>query len=296
MGRIGGFTDDAAASEYHGSYARVRAQWPSASEDLYVPTRFGTTHVIRHGTGTPVVLLPGSGATAANWSPNAAALGQRHMVIAVDTLGYPGLGNHTAPFSGPADLGVWLVDLLDGLGLDTAHVGGLSYGAWASMQLAWHAPARVESLLLLEPAGNSLGRPPLRSLPALLRLLAARSEGAYERFGRVVEGGWPNDRDRQRLVDFGMAHYRAAVPMIRYASDEQVRRLVRPTLLVLGGASIVHRPRQVLARAEALLPDVHAEIIPGAPHPLTETHADLVNAKLLAFLARTEEQAARREL
>lgn len=287
MGRIGGFTDELAAARYREIYARVRAQWPAAAEDVQVPTRFGSTHVIRYGQGPPVVLVPGSGATAANWSPNAAALGERHTVIAADTLGYPGLDDQTAPFEGPADLGIWLADLLDGLRVDTAHVGGLSYGAWAAMQLAWHAPARVRSLLLLEPAGNSLSRPPLRSLPALLRLLAARSEAAYERFGSVVEGGWPNDRDRQRLVNFGMAHYRTGVPMVRRVSDEQLRRLTQPALLLLGGASVVHDPRKVLARARALMPAVRAEIVPDAPHPLSETHANYVNGQVLAFLGQT---------
>ncbi|MFI9382521.1 alpha/beta fold hydrolase [Kutzneria sp. NPDC052558] len=286
MGKIGGFTDELSASEYRGIYARVRAQWPDAAEDLHVPTRFGDTHVITYGTGTPLVLVPGSGATAANWSPNAVALGERHTVFAVDTLGYPGLGDQTAPFAGPADLGIWLADVLDGLAIDTAHVGGLSYGAWACMQLAWHAPRRVRSLLLLEPGGNSLGRPPLRSLPAALRLLAARDEAAYARFGLIVEGGWPNDPDRRRLVNFGMGHYRTAVPLIRYASDEQVRRLDRPTLLLLGGASVVHKPAVVLARARALMPRVRAEILDGAPHPLAETHAAIVNERMLDFLGQ----------
>ncbi|QUQ66194.1 alpha/beta fold hydrolase [Kutzneria sp. CA-103260] len=284
MGKTGGFNDELSASQYRGIYARVRAQWPAAAEDLDVPTRFGRTHVIKYGQGPPVVLVPGSGATAANWSPNAAALGERHTVISVDTLGFPGLGQQTEPFTGPSDLGVWLADLLDGLRVDTAHVGGLSYGAWASMQLAWHAPARVESLLLLEPGGNSLGRPPLRSLPAMVRLLLARSEAAYERFGRVVEGGWPNDRDRQRLVNFGMANYLSAVPMIKYVSDDQLRRLDQPTLLLLGGTSIVHDPVTVLARARALMPNVQAEIIEGAPHPLAETHAEIINERMLEFL------------
>jgi pimeloyl-ACP methyl ester carboxylesterase len=284
MGQIGGFKDSGAAKEYRRIYARVRAQWPPGAEDHDVETRFGRTHVIRHGHGTPIVLVPGSGATAANWAPNAEALGARHTVIAVDTLGYPGLGAQTAPIRRPVDLALWLEDVLDQLGVEAAHIGGLSYGAWASMQLAWHEPRRVESLLLLEPGGNSLGRPPLRSVPRFLRMLVGRGEAEFERFGRFVEGGWPNDPDRQRLVNFGMAHYRPSVPMIRYAKDEQLRRLYVPTLVLLGENSIVHNPRQVLARVQRLMPEAQAEIIQGAPHPLTETHADVVNERILGFL------------
>ncbi|EWM10996.1 alpha/beta fold hydrolase [Kutzneria sp. 744] len=288
MGKIGGFTDSASAKQYRQIYARVRAQWPAGAEDHDVQTRFGRTHVIRYGQGPPILLVPGTGATAENWSPNAEALGARHTVIAVDTLGLPGLGAQTAPIRRPVDLALWLEDVLDQLGIDTAHVGGLSYGAWASMQLAWHEPRRVESLLLLEPGGNSLGRPPLPSLPRFLRLLALRTEAEFERFGRFVEGGWPNDPDRQRVVNFGMAHYRPSVPMIRYAKDAQVRRLHMPTLVLLGENSIVHDPRQVLDRVRSLMPEVEADIIDGAPHPLAETHAGTVNDRILAFLTSHE--------
>jgi pimeloyl-ACP methyl ester carboxylesterase len=156
------------------------------------------------------------------------------------------------------------------------------------MQLAWHEPRRVESLLLLEPGGNSLGRPPLPSLPRFLRLLAVRTEAEFERFGRFVEGGWPNDPDRQRVVNFGMAHYRPSVPMIRYTKDAQVRGLHMPTLVLLGENSIVHDPRQVLDRVRSLMPDVEADIIDGAPHPLAETHASAVNDRILAFLTSHE--------
>ncbi|MFC0548936.1 alpha/beta fold hydrolase [Kutzneria chonburiensis] len=284
MGRIGGFKDSGSVRHYREIYARVRAQWPPGAEDLRVDTRFGGTHVIRHGTGPPVVLVPGSGATAANWVPNAGALAASYTVIALDTLGYPGLGTQIAPIGRPVDLALWLEDVLDGLGIDTAHVGGLSYGAWASMQLAWHAPRRVDSLLLLEPGGNSIGRPPLRALPTFLRMLVNRTEAEYERFGRLVEGGWPNDPDRQRLVNYGLAHYRSSVPMIRYASDEQLHRLRMPSLVLLGENSIVHDASKVRTRVRRLMPEACVEIIPGAPHPLAETHAEVVNEKVLAFL------------
>jgi len=75
--------------------------------------------------------------------------------------------------------------------------------------------------------------------------------------------------------------------MIRYVSDDQLRRLDQPALLLLGGASIVHHPGKVLARARALMPEVWAEVIDGAPHPLAETHADIVNERMLAFLGQT---------
>jgi pimeloyl-ACP methyl ester carboxylesterase len=99
-----------------------------------------------------------------------------------------------------------------------------------------------------------------------------------------MEGGWPNDPDRQRLVNYGIARYRPSVPMIRHASDEQLHRLRMPSLVLLGENSIVHEPGKVLARVRRLMPEAQVEIIPGAPHPLADTHAEVVNEKVLAFL------------
>ncbi len=69
-------------------------------------------------------------------------------------------------------------------------------------------------------------------------------------------------------------------------TDEQLRSITVPVLLRLGEKSEIHRSADVCARAEALLPDVDAEIVAGAGHALAASHTDLVAARLVDFLGR----------
>jgi pimeloyl-ACP methyl ester carboxylesterase len=171
------------------------------------------------------------------------------------------------------------------LGIEDAHFCGLSYGAWAATLVALHAPFRVRTLALTEPAGNTFGRMPLSSLPAVLRLLCDHSESGLARFGRHVEGGWSTDFDHRRLVNFGMANYRVRLPLMRRHSDAELRRITQPTLVLVAGASVAHNPAKVVHRARTLLPDAKVELIAGAPHPLPETHPQVVTDHLADWLS-----------
>ena len=69
------------------------------------------------GTGPPVVLLHGLGATKASFLPTVAALAENHRVIAMDL---PGFGESDKPFPAPYDaeyFATWVEALLDELGI-----------------------------------------------------------------------------------------------------------------------------------------------------------------------------------
>jgi pimeloyl-ACP methyl ester carboxylesterase len=106
----------------------------------------------RSGTGAPLVLLHGLGASRRSWDPVLPALAARFDVIAVDL---PGFG-HSAPLPGPGEvppavLAQSVADLLDALGVSHPHVVGNSLGGWVALELASRRP--VASLTLLSPAG-----------------------------------------------------------------------------------------------------------------------------------------------
>ena len=106
----------------------------------------------RSGTGAPLVLLHGLGASRRSFDPVLPALVSRFDVIAVDL---PGFGD-SAPLPGPGEvppavLAQHVADLLDELGVSTPHVVGNSLGGWVALELASRRP--VASLTLLSPAG-----------------------------------------------------------------------------------------------------------------------------------------------
>jgi pimeloyl-ACP methyl ester carboxylesterase len=108
--------------------------------------------VTRSGTGAPLVLLHGLGASRRSWAPVLPALASRFDVIAVDL---PGFGDSASlPGRGevpPAVLAQSVADLLDELGVSAPHLAGNSLGGWVALELASRRP--VGSLTLLSPAG-----------------------------------------------------------------------------------------------------------------------------------------------
>src|SRR3569623_1606554 len=72
-------------------YAQFLQHWPKPCEQLRVPTSQGETFVIASGRaeGPAVVMLHGSASNSVVWMRDAAVLGERFRVYAVDMIGEP---------------------------------------------------------------------------------------------------------------------------------------------------------------------------------------------------------------
>ena len=100
------------------------------------------------GDGSPLVLLHGLGGSRLSWEPQLAGLSARHRVVAWDQPGYgasqplPGVVTFTA-------LAGAVIDLLDTLDVESAHLGGISFGGMIAQYVTASSPSRVRSLALL---------------------------------------------------------------------------------------------------------------------------------------------------
>lgn len=122
----------------------------------------GTTiHYHDAGEGPVVMLLHGGGPGASGWSnfsQNVPALSQRFRVLVVDQPGY-GQSGKVLPPDGEArsQFGArCLIELLDQLGIERAHLVGNSLGGRTALTMALNSPDRVDRLLLMGPGGGSL--------------------------------------------------------------------------------------------------------------------------------------------
>jgi pimeloyl-ACP methyl ester carboxylesterase len=105
------------------------------------------------GSGEPVVCIHGLGGTKASFMPTVSALApEGFRVISIDL---PGFGDSHTPRSGRYDA-PWfsgaVVEVLDELGIERAHLVGNSMGGRVAIEAALLHPDRVNKLVLLSPA------------------------------------------------------------------------------------------------------------------------------------------------
>jgi pimeloyl-ACP methyl ester carboxylesterase len=121
--------------------------------DKFIDTRFGTIHACVEGSGPALLLAHGS--NPANswqvWEHNMAALvGAGLTVYALDLVGYGQSGGERVDHRQQARA---ILDLMDAEGLQTATIGGVSWGGMIALELALSAPQRIERLILVDAAG-----------------------------------------------------------------------------------------------------------------------------------------------
>jgi pimeloyl-ACP methyl ester carboxylesterase len=158
-----------------------------------IGTSAGSLSTMDAGTGEPVILIHGLGATKASFLPTLAALTPGYRAIAVDLPGFgdsdkPVLGSYDAPFFARA-----MIALLDALGIERAHVIGNSMGGRVGIEMGLRYPERVRRLVLLAPSLAWLRSRPwapyLRWVPTQLGLIQPAPRPVVEAIVRRVVPG-----------------------------------------------------------------------------------------------------------
>jgi non-heme chloroperoxidase len=254
------------------------------------------------GSGPPVVFSHGWPLSSDSWESQMLFLASRGFrCIAHDRRGH---GRSSQPWHGN-DMDTYADDLaalMDHLRLDGATVIGFSTGGGeVARYIGRHGTERVAKIalvsavppLMLKTPANPEGLPievfdELRaaSLANRAQLYQDLANGPFFGFNR------PGAERSQGTVDWfwmqGMlAGHKNAYDSIEAFSEtdftEDLRRFDKPTLLVHGDDDQIV-PFVAAARAAVAIVK-HAKLIvyPGAPHGLTDTHKDRLNADLLAF-------------
>ena len=110
------------------------------------------------GSGTPIVFVHEYAGDIRSWEPQVRHFSRRYRCITYNARGYP-------PSDVPPDVDSYsqararddILAMLDGLGLDRAHIVGLSMGAFATLHFGMHYASRAMSLVV---AGCGYGAHP----------------------------------------------------------------------------------------------------------------------------------------
>ena len=104
-------------------------------------------HYETEGSGDPLILIPYLSADHACYAFQTPEYSKHFTCVAVDPRGAGTTDKPTGPYS-IEQLADDIAGLMDALGIDRAHVAGMSFGAAAGMWLAAKYPGRVASLSL----------------------------------------------------------------------------------------------------------------------------------------------------
>ncbi|MBI4694651.1 MAG: alpha/beta hydrolase [Gammaproteobacteria bacterium] len=117
-------------------------------------------HYYRAGRGEPLLYLHHL-IGIAGFEPALGKLAEHFDVIAPYAPGWgPAKDDLEKMDPGPLDLTLHFCDVLDALGVASAHVAGISIGGWMAAELAAIAPQRVQKLVLVNPLGLWLEEAP----------------------------------------------------------------------------------------------------------------------------------------
>ena len=293
-GEPGSWVSDAAREKFMAAYEQVFELWPQPREESDIETATATTrvHAYRpHPGGDPVVLLTGAGGNAAAWFPHVAALAEDGPVYGIDM---PGDANPSVPralVTPPASCAAWLDELLGKLSDRPAHLVGFSYGGWVAMNQAIRAPRRVASITLLDPAG-------LTKLDARFWLWLSISGLATltpmplrRRLARWLDSPAMLQPELMTLMWAAIRGYRAEPKFPGVLTDDELRAITVPVLLITGARSAMLTPAEAHARG-SLMPHAQVAVVPGSHGGFNRI--DELNDRIAVFIngQATDKQAA----
>lgn len=68
-------------------------------------------------------------------------------------------------------------------------------------------------------------------------------------------------------------------------TDVELKQIDLPALLLIGAGDKIYNPQKAVDRAQRLMPNLNAEIIPEAGHLLIMDQPKIINARILQFLS-----------
>lgn len=252
---------------------------------------------VSSGKGTPIVFLHGIGGNCLNWIDQIAFFSGRYQAIAWDARGYL----NSEDYDGPCrfeDMSDDLNRLLNHLGLDTAHLVGLSMGGRVLMDFGYRYPTRVRSLVIAAAFPNfgevlssaqRMNYLRLRKEP----LLAGKTfvDLAPELVAALVGPSASDDvkrRVRESIVRLRQASYlKALEATLDFDRRRELMLIKASTLLVYGECDRIVTPDQGRVVSD-LIPHARYVEAPNSGHLINLEVPNFFNEQVSQFITQID--------
>jgi len=255
-----------------------------ADDSGYAPVNGLELYYEVHGSGEPLVVLPGAYMTIELMGDLVPALAKHRRVIAVEFQGH----GHTADVDRPFSYEAFADDtaaLLDRFAIDRADVYGYSLGGGVALQLGLRHPTRVGKLVIASASYSSDGMYP--------EVLSGIEQITPEMFDGTP---W---RDAYQRTSPDPAAFPTLVEKLKQLDmtpfDWPIDELAAPALILIGDADgtrlehavdmFRHLGGGVFGDLAPELPTSQLAILPGTTHVGMLERAAWISAMVDAFLA-----------
>ena len=246
------------------------------------------------GQGEPLVMIMGLGGARGSWRYQTRFFKKYYRTVTFDNRG---VGNSDKP-AGPYSIKMMVDDtigLTDYLGIDKAHVLGVSMGGMIAQELAINHPERVNKLVLgctFAKAGRSADSPEMNKAMEAFGKSPLDEESQRKLISEMLDLSFNTRSSRVFVRPFakvairfysitGIIEQMKAVS--RHDTIDRLKMIKAPTLVITGSEDRLVNPAssEVIAK---LVPNAKLVIISGGGHTFfMEMHSDF-NTEVLHFL------------
>lgn len=262
------------------------------------------------GSGYPIIFVHEFGSDLREWETQVRYFSRAYRCIAYNARGYP-------PSEVPDDLNLYgwefsvddIAAVMRGVGIERAHIVGLSMGGYAALQFGLRHPGKASAIVA---AGAGTGSPPslreawLKEAPATARGFIERGmEAMAEDMGHSPTRiqlkhkdprGWQEFMDHLRQhsaqgMSNTMARYQALRPSL-HDFQEQFAKLTTPVLLAVGDEDAPCIETNLMLKA--VIPSSGLWICPNTGHAINLEEPAAFNAQVENFFSAVERGSWRR--
>lgn len=245
-----------------------------------------------------IVLSNGIFMSSGSWGYQVAELKEHFRVLVYDCRGMWQSDHPEGPYT--MDMHVEdLAGLLSELGIEKAHIGGISYGGEISMLFALKYPERTRSLIVSSVVSQidtmlttmgTLWSSALRDRNADALFEASLPLNFSESWLKANVGVLEATRSRYHQMDLAAAE-RLMLAFSEINFTARLKNITVPTLVMVGELDIL-KPRRYAEIIAAEIPGTELVVIPHAGHAVCLEQPAAFNSTLLGFVLKHSEVVA----
>jgi pimeloyl-ACP methyl ester carboxylesterase len=248
-----------------------------------------------HGTGEPLILIPGFASGAWSWFGQIENLSKHFQVITFDPRGIANSKISDGTKVSLQTIAGDIVDLLDELKIEKANVLGASFGGFVAQEFALNFPEKLNKLIL---ACTSFGgkNHVAPSLEVLSSFISVDDLNKSERIRKFIVPAFTPEffaehsetvekvcRLRERNFVPETVYMQQLESATTFDAEKRVAQIKAETLILTGDSDVVVPPENSRNLAAAI-PNAKLETIKGGSHMFFIEKADEFNQAVTDFI------------